>query len=246
MPDRDIEEMVLRTIKHKLVEITNIPASLINPRMPDFEFINKVNGTLQPQTNKDQFPSIGMKYYDKVRYSANTHGDSILVNNNNGTAIDYQPQGEMMLPISIYLFTDTSKEQRTICNKIIQEFGNSPFYDLYDDEIDGEYVGVEFIGFNDLVAHRPFIRCIDINCRTRTLNEVSGYVVDGFGLTLQSSVNSLAVNVNEEDAFSYFEPQPPDEIDENTIYFQDWNIVRIDLTDDFGGIYERVEDSQSQ
>lgn len=247
MPNRDIEMLVLTTIHNALVEIAGIASGMILAKMPDYEFINKVNGSIEgtPGVNPAQFPSIGMRYYDKVRYSTNTYGENHLVPVGDGTtAIDYQPLGEFCFPISIYLFTNSRLEQMQIGAKIMNEFSQGKFYPLVDDELDDEYVQVEFIGFNDLMTHRPYVKCFDIKCNARTFNEVSGYVVDYIDVGLQASHNSLVVNEFEVEDFSYFMPLPPDEIDEDAIYFQDWNIVPVDLTDMFGGIYERTEDAE--
>lgn len=248
MANRDIEMLVLTTIHSVLVDITGIASGMVLAKMPDYEFINKINGSEigTPAINPAQFPSIGMRYYDKVRYSTNTYGESHLIPVGDGTtAIDYQPLGEMSFPISIYLFTNTRLEQMQIGAKLMNEFSQGRFYALVDDELEDEYVGVEFVGFNDLMVHRPYVKCFDIKCSARTFNEVSGYVVDYFDVGVQASNNTLTVNEFEVEDFSYFMPLPPDVIDPDTIYFQDWNIVTIDLTDQFGSEYERVEDQES-
>lgn len=241
---RNIEDLVLDTLLFKLVEITGIPSGRIFVKMPDYEFINSLDGNISPATNPVRFPAIGMRYFDKVRYEANTYGDEIIVDNDNGTGILYEPQGEIHLPISIYLFTETRKEQNTIGAAIFNEFSTQSFYELYGDSVTGEYVQLEFSGFSDLPNHRPYIKCFDVVCRARTLNEVSGYLVDYVDVTLSATAGSIEADVNNEEQYSYFRPLPPNPFDYDIdTYFQDWNIVRIDMTDDFGGILERTEES---
>lgn len=246
MSERNLENLVFHTLVDALAEVTGISSGSIFAKMPDFEFVSKFDGNNQPSTNPDKFPCIGMRYWDKVKVSSNSYGDSKLIDNGDGTGIDYQPLNEIEFPISIYLFTDSRKDQNTIGNKIYREFAQNPFYDLFGDEFptgEEEQVSVQLIGFSDTFEHRPYVKVYDILCNARDFLEVSGYLVDyGITVNLQSQVNSITVNTNAEDTFNYYAELPPDEIDEDTIYFQDWNIVQVDLTDDFGGEHERTID----
>lgn len=242
---RNIEDLILETLVIKLNEITAIPTGRILAKMPDYEFINKIDGSAQPSTNETKFPSIGMMYYDKVRYSTNTYGTTHLVDNDDGTGIEYQPMGEMKFPISIYLFTNSRAEQMNLGNKIMMELSTLPFYSLEGDELDDEYVQIEFNGFMDLPNHRPYIKVFDVNCHARVFSEVSGYLINGIVVNMSADsnrdVDSVVVDLNQE-VLSYGLETPPSEIDPDVdTYFQDWNIIQVDLTD--SGIFERTEEA---
>lgn len=236
---RDLEFLVLQTIHNKLVEITGIPSGLVLAKMPDFEFVNKINGSKSAATNDNRFPSIGMKYFDKVRYKANTYGDSYNTDSGDGTGASYTPLGEMSFPISIYLFTETRADQMTIGNIIRREFSKQSFYQLEDDVLTNEYVQVQFIGFNDVQEHRPFVKCFDIICNARDLEETSGYLTNTIQVNLQAQVNSVTVNVDNQNTLVYFPDPPPAELDPDVeTYFQDWSVVQVDLL--YGGTEERI------
>lgn len=239
---RNVEDLILETLVIKLYQTTGIPTGRILAKMPDYEFVNKLDGTNQTTTNEPKFPSIGMRYYDKVRYGSNTYGSAHLIDNNDGTGIEYQPMGEMSFPLSIYLFTNSRAEQMNLGNKILMEFAQNPFYSLEGDELDNEYVQVNFSGFTDLPSHRPYIKVFDILCSSRVFTEVSGYLVDNYIVSMSADsgrdVDSIETDLNGE-LFSYGPTIPPDELDPDVdTYFQDWNIVYIDLDDD--GDYERI------
>jgi hypothetical protein len=81
----------------------------------------------------------------------------------------------------------------------------------------------------------------------RTLEEVSGYVVNSFFVQTVTQFNSTILTPsssgNVTNNFSYFEPNPPDVIDNDTIYFQDWNTTMIvPLGDDEGSELNLMEE----
>jgi len=246
MAYRDTEFLVLSTLCSMLVDITGIASGSVFAKMPDYEFVNKINTTQPASTNRNTFPAIGMRYWDKTRVSSNRYGESYLIDNGDGTAISYEPMAEISMPLSIYLFTDSRYDQMSIGNKIIYELSQSKFYPLTGDiNTFDEYAQVEFIGYTDVQENKPYVKCFDIKVSARTLLEVSGYVTDSFYVGLQSSANSIDVNVNQIDDFSYFLPEPPATIDPDVIYFQDWNIINIDMTTSDGGDMERTLDTEA-
>lgn len=227
MPDRDIEYLTLHTFQRAISDCTGIATGYISMKMPDDEFVSFINGVNNDGESDVQhkFPRIGVRYFGKVKYSSNTVGDIYLRDMGDGTAISYEPEGEMSFPVSIYLFTNSRREQSIIGNKLFKELSKQDFYAFIEDEIPDEYFGVKFLGFNDLPNLEPYIKCYDVMLGARTLEEVSGYMTNSFFVNTVTQFNSTILTLssgNVLDQFSYFEPNPPDEINEDVIYFQDW------------------------
>jgi len=249
MPDRDIEYLTLSTFQKVLSDVTGIASGYISMKMPDDEFLTFINGVNnKPEANAQyKFPRIGVRYFGRVKYNSNTTGDEILRDMGDGTAILYEPMGEINFPVTIYLFTNSRREQTIIGNKLFRELSAQNFYEFIGDEIEGEYFGVKFLGFNDHPNLQPYIKCYDLMLGARTLDEVSGYVTNSFFVQTTTQFGTTVLTPsssgNVTDNFSYFEPNPPDEIDDDTIYFQDWNTTMIvPLNDDEGSELDLMEE----
>lgn len=248
MPDRDVEYLTLNTFQKVISDCTGIATGYISMKMPDDEFVSFVNGVNADEDSDEQykFPRIGVRYFGKVKYNSNTNDVGYLRDMGDGTAISYEAEGEINLPVSIYLFTNSRREQSVIGNKLFKELVKQDFYYFIGDEIPDEYFGVKFLGFHDLPNLEPYIKCYDVMLGARTLEEVSGYVVNSFFVGLVTQFNSTILTSssgNVLDEFSYFEPNPPDEINEETIYFQDWNTTMIvPLNDDEGSDLDLMEE----
>jgi hypothetical protein len=105
MPERDIEYLTLHTFQKAISDATGIATGYISMKMPDDEFVSLINGVNNNSDSDAQykFPRIGVRYFGKVKYSSNTVGDIYLKDMGNGTAISYEPEGEISFPVSVYL-----------------------------------------------------------------------------------------------------------------------------------------------
>lgn len=183
---RDLEDLILGTMCIKLSEITGIPTGKVLAKMPDFEFVNKYDGSMQPAANDAKFPSIGMTYFNDVKYKVNLYGDKpIAVKNLNEIKI-YEPLGEIHIPLSIYLFTNSRKEQRELGNKIMFELAKNAHYYTIGDPLPNQYFAVEYNGHKDVSEHRPYAKIFNVTLCGQVFNETTGYVVDAIMTNIQT------------------------------------------------------------
>jgi hypothetical protein len=197
---RNLEDLILSTICIKLSEITEIPTGRVLAKMPDFEYVNKYDGTNQPQVNQQKFPSIGMQYFGKVRYEVNRYGEEPLVVQNASISKIYKPMGELHIPLEIHLFTNSRKEQTEIGNLIAYELSSKKYYYTINDEIDNQYFNIEYCGFTDLQKIKPFERIIHVKMCGQVYSEITGYAIE-----------TIIANMDAKLGEPYIEP-PIDEI----------------------------------
>jgi hypothetical protein len=195
---RNLEDLMLSTICIKLSEITGIPSGRVLAKMPDYEYVNKYDGTNQPQTNPQKFPSIGMQYFGQVKYCINKYGESPLVLQNAFISKIYQPMGEIKVPLAIYLFTNSRREQMEIGQKIMYELASNLHYNIIGDEIPNQYFSVEYTGYKDLPKHRPYEKVFHVELCGQIFKEVSGYLVESFTINLSATQGSQYVTVEPE------------------------------------------------
>jgi hypothetical protein len=175
---RDIEHIILQTLCIKISEATDIPTGRIFAKMPDIQFVNKYDGTQTPSVNDEKFPCIGMKYDGEIKYEVNVYGEEPEIMTDGITKRIFQPLGEIHLPLCIYLFTNSRKEQRIIGNQIAYLLASNLMIGTLYDEIPGEYFSVVYEGAKDLSELRPFVRKFGVKLNARVLQETSGYIVD--------------------------------------------------------------------
>lgn len=199
---RDLEDIILGTLCVKLSEVTNIPTGRVFAKMPDTEYVNKYDGTKQPAVNKQIFPCIGMEYSDKVIYKVNRYGEGPLVLKNAISSKIYEPMGEIHVPLNIYLFTNSRKEQRDIGNLISYELASNLHYNTLFDEIPNQYFSIEYHGFKDIDIQSPFQRVMCVTLCGQVFREVSGYLVE-----------TTIININTVSENQYIEIEPDNFVD---------------------------------
>jgi hypothetical protein len=188
---RDLEDLMLGTMCIKISQITGIPTGRVLAKMPDFSLVNKYDGSNQPSVNDQKFPSVGMRYFNDVKYKINVYGDKpIAVKSLNEIKI-YEPLGEIHVPLSIYLFTNTRKEQRLIGNQIMFELARNSHYYTIDDPLPNQYFSVEYNGHHDTDQHRPYVKVFNVVLCGQVFSESTGFVVDAIETNIQTSNGSL-------------------------------------------------------
>lgn len=192
---RDLEDLILGTMCIKLSEITGIPTGRVLAKMPDFEYVNKYDGTNQPQTNEQKFPSIGMQYYGNVKYKVNKYGEEPMVVKDAFFTKIYQPMGEIHIPLAIHLFTNSRKEQRLVGNNIMYELSAQLHYDIIDDEIPNQYFSIEYNGHKDVREHRPFEKVFYVELCGQVFREVSGYIVEAVITNINTSLGRNYIQI---------------------------------------------------
>jgi hypothetical protein len=192
---RDLEDLILGTMCIKLSEITGIPTGRVLAKMPDFEYVNKYDGTNQPQINEQKFPSIGMQYFGNVRYKVNKYGEEPIVVKDAFFNKIYQPMGEIHIPLAIYLFTNSRKEQREIGNNIMYELSSQLHYNTIGDEIPNQYFSIEYSGYKDLPEHRPYKKVFHVELCGQVFKEVSGYIIEAVITNINTVLGNQYINV---------------------------------------------------
>lgn len=191
---RDLEDLILGTMCINLSSITGIPTGRVFAKMPDIQFVNKYDGSDQPNTNPQKFPCIGMEYSGEVDYKVNLYGDSpISIQSPYFTKI-YQPMGEMHIPLYIHLFTNSRKEQRQVGNAIMMEMASKLYYNIIGDEIPGQYFNIEYNGFKDLDSQRPFHRVFSVTLCGQVFQESTGYIVEAVITNINTVLGKQYIN----------------------------------------------------
>jgi hypothetical protein len=192
---RDLEDIILGTMCVKLSEITGIPSGRVLAKMPDIEFVNKYDGSMQPAINPQKFPCIGMQYAGEVDYKVNLYGDTPLVVQNAFFTKVYEPMGEIHIPLYIHLFTNSRKEQRELGNAIMYEMASQLFYYTIDDELPNQYFNIEYSGFKDLDRQRPFERVFIVTLCGQVFREATGYIVEAVITNINTSLGRSYIDV---------------------------------------------------
>lgn len=185
---RDLEHLILYTVCMRIAEVTGIPTGRIMAKIPDIQFVNKVDGTNNPQINETKFPCVGMKYSGDIKYNINKYGNKHKVVISPSITRIYEPLGEILMPLTIYLFTNSRKEQRELGNKIGIYFATNTLIGLLGDEVPGEYISINYECHRDLNELRPFVRAYDLKINGRILEEVSGYIIEEINTNIVTSV----------------------------------------------------------
>lgn len=184
---RDLEHIVLYTICMKISEVTGISTGKIMAKMPDIQFVNIPDGsTAAPADTK--FPCVGMKYSGDIKYKINKYGDKHKVFVTPESIKIYEPLGEIWIPLTIYLFTNSRKEQRELGNKIGFYLATTPMQTTIGDELPNEYFSIIYECYRDLNELRPFARAYDLKINGRILQEVSGYIVEEISTNIVTKI----------------------------------------------------------
>jgi len=186
---RDIEHIILNTLCIKISEVSGIPTGRVFAKMPDIQFVNKYDGTSTPSENEQKFPCIGMKYDGQIEYKVNLYGEQPEVMTDGINKKIYQPLGEIHLPLCIYLYTNSRKEQRLIGNDIAFFLASNLMVGTLHDEIPGEYFSMVYNGARDLSELRPFVRKFEVNLNARMLKEISAHIVEEINTSITTKQN---------------------------------------------------------
>lgn len=188
---RDIEHIVLNTLAIKISEVSGIPTGRILAKAPDFEYVNHPDGTAMPETNPEKYPSIGMMYFGQGKYKVNKYGSGPIAVKTPTVSLIYEPMGEIHLPLAIYLYTNSRKEQRLIGNEISMFLADALYLETLGDPVSGQFFSIDYLGFEDLFEHRPYVRVMNMNILAQVYTESTGYVVEEINtsmVTIQGSV----------------------------------------------------------
>jgi hypothetical protein len=176
---RDVEELLYNTLRTFLSSATGIPSGRIWSSFPNIEFVNKPDGANVPKQNDPRFPAIAITQTGPIDICYNNYGSTITQDNGDGTAVLYTPLGEVKYCLMISLFTNSREQQRDICSVLQQTLLTTRSLSFVNDLFPGEFFSLILKKLhpssNTVPYHRPFT----VDIRTRILNEVSGYVVDG-------------------------------------------------------------------
>jgi len=178
----------------RISEVTGIPSGRIMAKMPDIQFVNKYDGTQTPSINETTFPCVGMKYRGDVKYKINKYGSKHKVIITPTVTRIYQPLGEIWIPLTIYLFTNSRKEQRELGNKIGFYLATNTLIGLLGDELPGEYISIEYECFRDLNELRPYVRAYDLKINGRILEQVSGHIIEEINTNIVTSIGANLVS----------------------------------------------------
>lgn len=188
---RDIEHIILNTLAIKISEISGIPTGRIFAKAPDFEYVNHPDGSSMPQNNPEKYPSIGMMYFGQGKYKVNKYGSEPIVVKTPTVSLIFQPMGELHLPLSIYLYTNSRKEQRMIGNEISMFLSDALYLQTSGDIISEQFFSIEYLGFQDLSEHRPYCRVMNMNVMAQVYTESTGYVVEEINTAITSIQGSI-------------------------------------------------------
>lgn len=188
---RDIEHIILYTICMKISEVTGIPTGRVLAKIPDIQFINKVDGNKDPQNHATKFPCVGMKYSGDVKYKINKYGDKHKILITPTVTRIYEPLGEIWIPLTIYLFTNSRKEQRELGSAIGFYLASTPMQYTMADQLPGEYFSIIYECYRDLNELRPYVRAYDLKINSRMLQEVSGYIVEEINTNISTIQGNL-------------------------------------------------------
>lgn len=189
---RDIESIVLTTLALKISEISGIPSGRIFVKMPDYEYVNHDDGTIMPNFKGEKYPAIGMAYFGKGKYKINKYGDYPLVVKTPTLTQIYTPMGELCLGISLYLYTNSRKEQRMLGNEISMFLSEALYLFTSGDIIPDQYFSIDYIGFEDLPQHRPYVRVMNVDILAQVYSEATGYVVDEINTSIITNYGDKA------------------------------------------------------
>lgn len=194
---RDLEHLILYTLCMNISEVSGIPTGRIMAKMPDIQFVNKYDGTNNPEQNAQKFPCVGMKYAGEVKYKINKYGEKHKVLVTPTQVKIYEPLGELWLPLTIYLYTNSRKEQREIGNSIGFYLATNNMIALRGDEMPGEYISIIYESYRDFCELRPYVRAYDIKVNGRMLQEISGYLIDEINTSLTTITNGATSTASE-------------------------------------------------
>jgi hypothetical protein len=103
--------------------------------------------------------------------------------------------GEIHIPLAIYLFTNSRKEQRQIGNNIMYELSSQLHYNTIGDEIPNQYFSIEYSGYKDLPEHRPYKKVFHIELCGQVFKEVSGYIIEAVITNINTVLGNQYINV---------------------------------------------------
>jgi hypothetical protein len=194
---RDLEHLILYTLCMNISEVSGIPTGRIMAKMPDIQFVNKYDGSNNPEQNAQKFPCVGMKYCGDVKYDVNLYGSGHRVLISPNQVRIYKPLGEIWAPLTIYLFTNSRKEQREIGTKIAFYLASNTLVGLRGDDIPGEYMSIVYESFRDLNELRPYARAFDIKVNARMLQQIPGYLVNQINTNMVTTINGDSATASE-------------------------------------------------
>jgi hypothetical protein len=175
---RDLEHLILYTLCMNISEVSGIPTGRIMAKMPDIQFVNKYDGSNNPEQNAQKFPCVGMKYSGEVKYKINKYGEKHKILVSPTQVRIYEPLGELWLPLTIYLYTNSRKEQRELGNSIGFYLATNAMVTLMGDEVPGEYMSIIYESYRDFCELRPYVRAYDLKINARMLKQIDGYLID--------------------------------------------------------------------
>lgn len=199
---RDLEHLILHTICMRISQVSGIPSGKIMAKIPDIQFVNIDDGVNNQQNNAQKFPCVGMKYSGEVKYKINKYGEKHRVIVTPNVTRIYKPLGEIWIPLTIYLFTNSRKEQRELGNKIGYFLATDTLHSILGDELPGEYFSIIYECYRDLNELRPYVRAYDLKVNGRILEEVSGYIVEEVNTNLITTINGNAATASKPESLT--------------------------------------------
>jgi len=220
---RDIESIVLTTLALKISEISGIPTGRIFAKMPDYEYVNHDDGSIMPNFKGEKYPAIGMSYFGQGKYKINKYGDYPIVVKTPTSSQIYTPMGEICLGISLFLYTNSRREQRLIGNEVSMFLSEALYLNTSGDIIPGQYFSIDYIGFEDLPQHRPYVRVMNIDILAQIFSEATGHVVQEINTSISTDFGS---NKNKS------EPEVVTNTITGEIYFNEDVTITFGITED--------------
>jgi hypothetical protein len=193
---RDFEELSLNTLADLLESTTSLPSGSVFIRKPATEFYNKGEGA-HPKDADDNitYPAVSLNYVTDAKFAPNNYGESIYVDNGDGTTTSYTPIGQQELFISISLFTKSSKDQRKIGLEIESTLLENTLVALNNDIIPGEYMGIELQLKKYVDGYMPYQKIFVVKLDGRVLQEITAPTVIDV-VTSIATVDEVDVNAN--------------------------------------------------
>ena len=213
MAYRDIEDLILNTLRINLAEVTGIPSGQIFLKIPALQFFNKMDDTNKSIQMRVIYPAIGINFMRDAVIKYNNYGETKYIRNGGGIATAYEALGEVELLLDVSLFTKSRKDQRDYGIKIEHFFFANKYIGLENDEINGEYMTMCFTKKRDFDETDPFRKAFIVKVNARVLNETSGYIVEEVVTTLETNVESYDV-VTEPDIVVTFDSSNPLVVDD--------------------------------
>src|SRR5574343_100715 len=150
---RDVENLILNTLVELIGENTSIPSGNCWLKRPAMEFVNKGEGPNSDDTQDQiRFPCINIENMGDVQFNPNNYGESIYIDNGDGTSTSYTPLAETTIPLAISLFTKSRKDQINYGSELeafllqLDDEGVS----FRNDSITSEYFGLQLMFKKDV------------------------------------------------------------------------------------------------